>query len=113
MMIVSMIPAMAANDYKLTIENTVKDHTYTAYQIFKGSKADKSQAGYTVLANDATFNATTAYYEKNGADYEYVTVTEDNFADKKANLYVRTGDSALGDVIWGDDITDAGKKALY
>jgi len=67
MIVASMSVAFAAvDDYKLTINNTVKDHTYTAYQIFKGTKADKS-----------------------------------------------TTDKSLGDVEWGDNITTAGKKALY
>ena len=38
------LAVFAADDYTLTINNTVKDHTYTAYQIFKGTKA----------SNDAT-----------------------------------------------------------
>lgn len=38
MLVMSLtVPAMAAGDYKLTINNTVAGHTYEAYQIFSGS----------------------------------------------------------------------------
>ena len=117
-MVLSMgaMTAFAADDYTLTINNTVSGHTYTAYQIFKGSKADTSQVTYTAVASNASYDANTTYYYKNGADYDVLNITSaEEFGAAKAEqtLYTRTGDSALGDVIWGANITTAGKAALY
>ena len=114
-MVMSMtaISAFAADDYTLTINNTVSGHKYTAYQIFKGSKADTSQVQYT---KTTTYDADATYYYKNGADYDVIAVAnETDFGTKIASqdLYIRTGNSGLGNVVWGDDITTAGKKALY
>lgn len=112
------ITASAADDYTLTVNNTVSGHTYTAYQIFKGSKADKGQVSYGELAADATYDEDTTYYYKKGADYYVETSIEDaeSFGAAKTargKLYTRNGSSALGDTVWGSDITTAGKKALY
>ena len=115
-MVLSMgaMTAFAADDYTLTINKTQKDHVYTAYQIFKGSKADKTQVSYQPVGNAAAYDENTTYYVKNGADYYATTVADaEAFNGNRANLYVRTGDSALGDTVWGNGITTAGKKALY
>ena len=105
--------AFAADDFTLTINNTVEGHTYSAYQIFKGSKADHSQVQYVAAS---TYAEGTTYYYKNGADYDVIEVADAQaFGTISATqtLYTRTGNSGLGNVTWGADITDAGKQALY
>ena len=107
------LTAFAADDNTLTINNTQKDHEYTAYQIFKGSKADKTQVTYTAASG---YVEGTTYYYKNGADYDVIAIADAEAygaASASQTLYVRTGDSALGDTVWGSGITTAGKKALY
>ena len=105
--------AFAADDFTLTINNTVADHTYTAYQIFKGSKADKTQVSYGAATG---YVEGTQYYELKGADYEPIAITSAEAygsATATKTLYVRNGNNSLGDTVWGADITDAGKQALY
>ena len=103
-----------ADNYTLTINNLVKDHQYSIYQIFDGSKANNNSQVQYVEANGYAEN--TVYYEKKGADYYPKAVTDATAygtITATTTLYIRTGDSALGDVVWGSSITTAGKKALY
>jgi len=120
---VSVFAAEGAESYTLTINNTVNGHKYTAYQIFVGTKADTTSNAYTVMdpaglegeTPTLKFDATETYFKKVGEDYVVdTTVTAENFATKvNAGLYLRTGNVSLGDMAWGADITDEGKKALY
>ena len=36
LLVMAMAPAMAADDYTVTVEGTATGHTYEAYQIFAG-----------------------------------------------------------------------------
>lgn len=97
------VPAMAADDYTLTINNETADHTYEAYQIFAGDLHDQG-GGKLVLSNItwgtgvdsdktvALLTAINAKFEKSFADAEAVaqwlaievtsdSTTLDNFAD--------------------------------
>ena len=60
MTLVLAVPALAAGDYSITIENSTSGYTYEAYQIFAGDLSDKT----------------------------------------------------LSNIVWGSDVTEAGKNAL-
>lgn len=79
------VPTMvfAADDFKLTINNAVQGHTYTAYQIFKGTKADHSAnkaLGDVTWGSDITKAGKQALY----AAYEMEVAEAD--LDKSENI---------------------------
>jgi fimbrial isopeptide formation D2 family protein/LPXTG-motif cell wall-anchored protein len=108
------VPAYAADSYKLTINNTVKDHTYTAYQIFAGTKAssdaDDDKLGDTTWGADITDAGKDALYQAYGMTVAAADRDKSEnilkLVDAIANQYVKDNNGAYA-LVDGKYVTPA------
>ena len=88
LMIVAMVPAMAAGHSSITINNAVKDHTYTAYRILAGDVAN-GKLSNVEWGNGITDAGKTALYTK------YSLTGENQTAAKVADAIGTTDADAI------------------
>lgn len=101
MVLAMCIPAMAADNYTITVNNAKNGETYTAYKIFDASYASETDDAVSYTANKNIVNliegkpgAEGLTFKQIGTTDEYVvTVDKDTFNEAKAEEFAKLLDS--------------------
>lgn len=101
MVLAMCIPAMAADNYTITVNNAKNGETYTAYKIFDASYASETDNAVSYTADKAIVGLITKNGGVNGLTFEQigttdeyvVTVDKDTFNAAKAEEFAKLLDS--------------------
>ncbi|WP_041727686.1 SpaH/EbpB family LPXTG-anchored major pilin [Clostridium sp. SY8519] len=119
MVLAMCIPAMAADNYTITVNNAKNGETYTAYKIFDASYASETDDAVSYTANKNIVNliegkpgAEGLTFKQIGTTDEYVvTVDKDTFNAAKAEEFAKLLDSVKDKLTAAAHVTAADGKA--